>query len=104
MSELGHHYGYHECPFCNGKVRYVQPHAAFRRTIALVLSTVVLVILGVQNPLTLVIGSLLLWVPMSIPVNMFCVYTMPLSLKPWKPRGKKPFDSIVPQIFEPKNK
>lgn len=66
---------------------------------------VILMIAGVRHPLTLTIGSLLLWVPMSIAVNMFCVYTMPMGLKPWEEReGKKPFDSVVPEIFEHKTK
>ena len=95
---------YRECPLCNGTVCYVQPHAVFRRSTALLLSIIVLMIAGVRNPVTLVIGSVLLWVPMSFAFNMYCVYVMPLGLKPWKPRGKNPFDSVVPRIFGPKTK
>ena len=36
---------------------------------------------------------------MSIPVNMYCVYTMPLVLKPWSQRGRKPFDFVPYEIF-----
>jgi hypothetical protein len=63
-------------------VRFAQAHAFFRRAISLVLPFVFLLIFGVRNPLILVIGSILLWAPMSIPVNMYCVYMMPLGLKP----------------------
>jgi len=91
--------GYHECPFCGGMVRLAQPHAFLRRTVALILSAFVLLLFGVRNPLALVAGSLLLWVPMSIPVNMYCVYAMPLGLKPWTHRGRKPFDFVPYDIF-----
>jgi hypothetical protein len=80
-----------ECPVCKGMVRFAQPHALFRRALSLSLSVTILLIVGVHKPLILAIGSILLWLPISILVNMYCVYVMPLGLQPWKPRGRRPF-------------
>jgi len=85
-------------------VRFAQPHALFRRGASLLLSVALMLLFGVRNPVIVVLGALFLWAPVSIPVNMYCVYMMPLGLRPWVPRGKKPFESTVPQIFESKNK
>lgn len=92
--------GGYECPLCRGMVRFVQPHAPFRRTIALTFSFIATVLIGARRPIAILAGTLLLWAPMSIPVNMYCVYKMPLGLKAWKQRGKKPFDSTVPELFD----
>jgi uncharacterized paraquat-inducible protein A len=91
--------GGYECPACKQMVRFAQPHAIFRRAVSLLLAAIVLMICGVRNPLMLVIGSILLWVPMSIAVNMYCVYAMPVGLRPWKQRGRKPFDEGPPELF-----
>ena len=88
-----------ECPSCKGMVRFVQPHAAFRRSVALLLSCLALMAFGVRNPLLFIGGSVLLWIPMSMAVNMYCLYVLPLSLKQWKQRGRKPFDSISYELF-----
>lgn len=71
--------------------------------ISLLISCLALLIFGVRNPIAFAIGSLLLWLPMSIAVNMYCVYAMPLALKPWKERGRKPFDSAL-RIFGDRSK
>jgi len=96
--------GGRECHSCKGMVRFSQPHTFFRRTIALVISALLTLIIGIRNPLTILLVAILLWVPMSIPVNMYSVYLMPLSLKPWKPRGKKPFDADDLDLFDHQGK
>jgi hypothetical protein len=84
-----------ECPVCKEMVRFAQPHAFFRRALSLSLSVIVLLIVGVRKPLVLAIGSILLWVPMSILINMYSVYAMSLGLKPWKPRQHRTFAAIA---------
>jgi uncharacterized paraquat-inducible protein A len=102
VAELRRHPGTgggYECPTCKKMVRFAQPHALFRRTISLLMSCGVLLVFGVRKPIVFAVGSLLLWLPMSIAVNMYCVYAMPLGLKPWTQRGRIPFDAGPLELF-----
>ena len=88
-----------ECPSCKEMVRLAQPHAIFRRSVSLLLSCLALIVFGVKNPFGLFIGSILLWIPVSLAYNSFCYFVMPTQLKPWKPRGRKPFDASPLELF-----
>jgi hypothetical protein len=63
-------------------LHYSQPHAAFRRTLSVLLSALLLLMFGVRNVLFVLSGSLLLWAPMQLLVNAYSVRRMPLGLKP----------------------
>jgi hypothetical protein len=96
-----------DCPECKQMIHYSQPHAVFRRTLALGLSVILLMMFGVHKVLWLLGGALLLWAPMQVLVNAYCVRAMPLGLKPWVPRstqGKTPlWEPHVPQLFTQKS-
>jgi hypothetical protein len=96
--------GGYECPVCKQMVRYSQPYAIFRRTVSLLLSVIVLLLVGVRRPIMLLVGSVLLWIPMSMLVNMYSVYATPLGLKPWKQRWRERRDAGPLELFDNKPK
>jgi len=96
--------GGYECPACKKMVRFSQPHALFRRAISLLLLTIVLLLVGVRSTIILVMGSVLLWIPMSMAVNMYCVYAMPLGLTPWRERGRERHYTSPLEFFKNKPK
>ena len=71
------------CPECKQMLHFEQPHAIFRAALSLALSTVILLIFGVRSIPLLLGGCLLLWAPVQLLVNGYCVRRLPLSLKPW---------------------
>ena len=77
-------HGGFECPECKKVLQFAQPHAAFRRSMALVLSALVLMVLGVQRPVWILIGSIVLWPFVQLLVNTAMVHRIPLRLAPWK--------------------
>jgi hypothetical protein len=83
-----------ECPECRGLIRYLQPHAAFRRSLALIASALLLVVLGVRHWVWLLVGSVLLWPLAQLVVNAYLVGRMPLLLAPWKPVASRPFPTF----------
>jgi hypothetical protein len=64
-------------------LHFEQPHAILRAAISLVLSAIILLSFGVRSILLLLGGCLLLWAPVQLLVNGYCVRRMPLGLKPW---------------------
>ena len=88
-----------ECPECKQMLRYGQRNAVFRRTLAVMLSLILVMFLGVQKVLFLVGGTLLLWAPMQLLVNAFSPCA--LFLKPWRPHSAKNplWEPDVPQLF-----
>jgi hypothetical protein len=77
------------CPNCEGKVKFSQPFAAFRKSLALILIMTILLFVGLRSALLFITASLVLWPLALILVNMICVYTMPLGLKLWLPRTER---------------
>jgi hypothetical protein len=48
---------------------------------------------------TFLVGSVLLWIPMSMLVNVSCVYAMPLGLTPWKKPGRERRNAATLELF-----
>ena len=78
-------HGGFKCPECGGLLHFSQPFAAFRRGLALLLSALLLMSLGVRRPLILLIATFAAWPFMQLLVNAYCMRRMPLRLAPWKP-------------------
>ena len=78
-----------ECPNCGQLVQFSQPYPIFRWGAALLASGLVLWLTGVRSTVWFLIGSVLLWLPMSLVVNGAAVHVMSLELKPWKARAVK---------------
>lgn len=78
-----------ECPACKQMLHFAQPHAALRRTLSLLVSLVTLLVFRVRSIPLLIGGSLVLWAPVQLGVNAYCVRRMPLGLKPWQPPPQK---------------
>jgi|SRR5208282_4198 len=105
-------HGGFECPECKQLLHFSQPFAAFRRTLALALSALLLLLLGVKRMVWLVLGAVALWPFMQLLVNGYCVPRMPIQLKPWKPAKLpalprirlEPRDDTPLQLFDKRKK
>ena len=82
-------HGGFECPECKGLLQFSQPHAVFRRSLAVALSALLLVVFGVHRVIFVLLGSLILWPFMQLAVNGYCFRTMTTSLKPLTPKFTK---------------
>lgn len=72
------------CPRCGKLLHFSQSHPYLRASISLLISATLLYFAGVRTPFTFILGTLILWVPISLLFNAYCVRIMPLGLKPWK--------------------
>ena len=72
------------CPRCGKLLHFSQSHPYLRAFISLLISATILYFAGVRTPVTFTLGTLILWVPISLLFNAYCVRIMPLGLKPWK--------------------
>ena len=72
------------CPRCGRLLHFSQRHPYLRASASLLISALLLYCFtSVRTPLTFFLGTFVLWVPISLLLNAYCVRIMPLGLKPW---------------------
>src|SRR6266568_7129488 len=91
-----------ECPVCKKLVRYTNPYGRIVAVISLLLAVGILKLAGVHSVTGFVVGSILLWIPISLFLNRASVRIKAPTLKPWKPnplfRPMRPIRPISPRI------
>jgi hypothetical protein len=77
-----------ECPRCGKVFRFHQPYLVLRTAISVSISAGILWIAGVRNIPILLVGTFILWIPISLVFNAYLVHVIPLVLVPYKPRNR----------------
>ena len=102
-----------ECPRCGKALRFYQPYLVLRTAISVSISAAILWIAGVRNVPILLVGTFILWIPISLVLNASFVRFIPLTLAPYKPRNRIRSKTLVElanernatiELFEKKKK
>jgi len=88
------------CPNCQGRVRVVLPNSKYAAIIALLIAWVVLALLGVRSVFGVVIGTVLIWIPLSLYLNAVSFRYKSPVLKKWEPRRERRFRSFFEWLYE----
>jgi hypothetical protein len=102
-----------ECPKCGKAFRFHQPYLALRTAISVSISAAILSIAGVRNVPIFLVGTFILWIPISLVFNAYLIHVIPLELVPYKPRNRIRSKTLVElanernatiELFEKKQK
>jgi DNA-directed RNA polymerase subunit RPC12/RpoP len=80
------------CPKCQERVYVSMPYGRAVALISLVISAALLAVLNVKNIVAFVIGTALIWIPVSMFLNLWSTRLKPPSLKKWKQRRRTFFE------------
>jgi|SRR5580658_2669204 hypothetical protein len=80
------------CPHCQERVDISLPYGRIVAVVSLLLALTILRLLQVAVGLWFVIGTILLWIPISMFLNLWTTGLRPPTLKKWKPRRRSFFE------------
>ena len=94
------------CPHCHERFAISGPSKAVA-TASLTIALGILVLVGVRSIIGIVLGSALLWIPVSLFLNVASVRREGVLLREWKPRRKTFFEWLyerdsTPELFDKK--
>jgi hypothetical protein len=96
------------CPLCKERFSISGPSEAVAIA-SLIVALGILVVVGVRSIIGLVVGSALLWVPVSLVLNLAAVRRRGVALRKWKPRKRTFFEWLyerdsTPELFDKKQR
>ncbi len=74
------------CPKCHERVYVSLPYGRAAAIISLLISLGILLLIHVRTIFGFIIGTLLMWIPLSVFLNVCASRLKPPFLKKWKPR------------------
>jgi hypothetical protein len=94
------------CPHCHERFAISGPSKAVAIA-SLIIALGILLLVGVRSIIGLVLGSALLWVPISLFLNVATVRKKGVILRKWKPRRRTFFEWLyerdsTPELFDKK--
>ena len=78
------------CPKCHQRVKYCPPYERLVAILSLLIAWGILFAYHVHSILGFIIGTVLIWLPVSLYLNAMSIRFKPPTLKQWKPRRRKP--------------
>jgi len=78
----------------------VLPNSKYAAIIALLIAWVVLALLGARSVFGVVIGTVLIWIPLSLYLNALSFRYKSPVLKKWEPRRERRFRSFFEWLYE----
>ena len=93
------------CPKCQGRVYLSSPYSRGVAIVSLLIALGGLTLAGVRSVVGLLAGTVLIWVPLSIFLNVASIGINPPILKKWKPRRRGFFEWLyerdtAPELFD----
>jgi endogenous inhibitor of DNA gyrase (YacG/DUF329 family) len=93
------------CPKCQARVYFSFPHSKLAAVLSLLLTIGALLVMRVTSLLWFIVGTLVLWVPISMFMNFCSTRFKPATLKKWKPRRRTFFEWLYerdkpPEMFD----
>jgi len=93
------------CPKCQTRVYFSFPYSALVAVFSLLLAIAALSAMRVMSLLWFIVGTLVLWVPISMFMNIYSTRFKPATLKKWKPRRRTFFEWLYdrdkpPEMFD----
>jgi len=93
------------CPKCQSRVHLSFPHSILVAVLSLLLAIGALLVMRITSLVWVTVGTLLLWVPISMFMNIYFTRFKPASLKKWNPRRRTFFEWLYdrdkpPEMFD----
>lgn len=79
------------CPKCQARVYVSSPYPKLVAVLSLLLAVGALLLMRVTSVIWLVAGTLVLWVPISMSLNLYTLQFKRSTLKKWQPRKRRTF-------------
>jgi uncharacterized paraquat-inducible protein A len=79
------------CPKCQAQVYVSSPYPKLVAILSLLLAVGALLLMRVTSIIWFVAGTLVLWVPISMFLNLYSMQFKSFTLKKWKPRKRRTF-------------
>jgi DNA-directed RNA polymerase subunit RPC12/RpoP len=80
------------CPACQQRVSLSMPYGLPVALVSLLISVGALALLHVRNIFGFLVGTVLIWIPLSMFLNLWSTRLKPPALKKWKPRRRTFFE------------
>jgi hypothetical protein len=80
------------CPHCQAQVHISFAYSRIVAVVSLLLALAILRLLHVTLGLGFIFGTILLWIPLSMFLNLWTTNLRPHTLKKWKPRRRSFFE------------
>ena len=80
------------CPNCQVRVYFSFPYSALVAVLSVVLAIAALLVMRVTSLVWITVGTLVLWVPISMFMKIYFTQFKPATLKKWKPRRRTFFE------------
>ena len=80
------------CPKCQARVYFSFPYSALVAVLSVVLAIAALLVMRVTSLVWITVGTLVLWVPISMFMKIYFTQFKPATLKKWKPRRRTFFE------------
>lgn len=95
------------CPRCQGRIRMSFPYGWLVALISLFLAGGVMALVRVQSMSWFVVGTAVLWIPISLFLNVWSTRFRPATFKAWKERRRTLFEWLyerdsTPRLFDKK--
>jgi len=93
------------CPKCQSRVHLSFPHSILVAVLSLLLAIGALLVMRITSLVWLTVGTLVLWVPISMFMNIYFTRFKPANLKKWNPRRRTFFEWLYdrdkpPEMFD----
>jgi hypothetical protein len=93
------------CPKCQARLYFSFPYSALAAVLSLLLAIAALWVIRVTSLVWFTVGTLVLWVPISMFVKIYFTRFKPAALKKWKPRRRTFFEWLYdrdkpPEMFD----
>jgi hypothetical protein len=93
------------CPKCQARVYVSFPHSILVAVLSLLLAVGALLVMSVTSLLWIIVGAAVLWVPISMFLNIYSTRFKRATLKKWKPRRRTFFEWLYdrdkpPEMFD----
>jgi len=79
------------CPKCQARVYFSFPYSVLVAVLSLLLAIGALLVMRVSSILWFIVGTVALWVPISMFMNVYSTRFKRATLKKWKPRTSRTF-------------
>jgi len=93
------------CPKCQVRVYLSSPYSRGVAIVSLLIALGGLTLVGARSVVGLLVGTVLIWVPLSLFLNVVTMNIKPPILRKWKPRRRTFFEwlydrDIAPELFD----
>lgn len=88
------------CPSCKGRVRVLLPYGKPVAVIALLMAWGILALMRVKTVSGIIIGTILIWLPLSLYMNVLLFRYKAPTLMKWEPPKQRRYRSFFEWLYD----